>query len=130
MNGFSPDVMVSTATPLPAMPPLHSQSFSAAPMLSPQSIPDSPMIMTVIPAEGPMAGGTTVAIIGDRFTPDLIMLFGGRPARLERVSPTFIQCLSPAASSAGLVNVTIQGSPATSGSPPCRFKYNEMDADL
>lgn len=110
--------------------PMMSPPPVAIPHSIPQPVANAPSITTVIPAEGPMGGGTIVAVIGDHFTPDLIVLFGGRTAKLERVNPTFIQCLSPPASVAGLVEVTIQGVPRSQGLPPNYFKYNAMDSDL
>lgn len=114
------DMLVSLS-PTPYGPP-------PAQIMPPPS--NAPTITTVIPAEGPVAGGTTVAIIGDHFSPDLVILFGGRTAKLERVSPTFIQCLSPPAHAACVVQVTIQGVWRLPESPPSYFKYNMMDTDL
>ena len=107
-----------------------SPAFPAPPTTQPLS--NVPIIMTVIPSEGPMAGGTTVAIIGDHFSPELIVLFGGRTAKLQRISSTVIQCLSPPASFAGTVEVSIHRVPT---SPPVSrtrnyFRYNMLDSDM
>ena len=75
----------------------------------PKPAPNAPIVSTVIPAEGPMAGGTTVAIIGANFTPGLVVLFGDRIAKLQRIDPTFIQCSAPPAAAPGHVEVTISG---------------------
>jgi hypothetical protein len=100
-----------------------------APVPPPQPAANAPMISTIIPAEGPMAGGTTVAIIGANFTPGLNIMFGDRSARVQRIDPTFIQCQSPPAAIPGSVEVTITGV-ARSPMGPCLFKYNMMDTDL
>lgn len=96
----------------------------------PQPPANAPMISTVIPAEGPVAGGTTVAIIGANFTPGISVLFGDRTAKLQRVDPTFIQCMAPPAAAAGSVEVCIPGGVSLPGQQPTTFKYNMMDMDL
>ena len=92
--------------------------------------PNAPMISTVIPAEGPVAGGTTVAIIGANFTPGIVVMFGDRTAKLQRVDATFIQCMAPPAAAPGIVEVSIAGAIKMPGAPPSLFKYNMMDMDL
>ena len=130
-NGFLPRESTERNPHAPRMlPPMFRPSPAAFRPSSPHSVPNAPTITTVIPAEGPVAGGTTVAIIGEHFSHENIVLFGGRPAKLERVSPVVIQCLSPSAVAAGVVEVTIQEVPTTGGASPNYFKYNEMNADL
>jgi hypothetical protein len=134
MNEQSMDYRQHSLSPYPAsMPPVPPPQL--APIPSPYtatSLPNlnPPSILTVIPAEGPVAGGTTVAIIGTNFVPGIAIMFGDRPAKLQRIDPTFIQCTSPPAVRAGIVDVSIQGVVRAVGMPPAFYKYNMMDADL
>ena len=107
----------------------HAQSSTPIPSPMAPHV-NAPTISTIIPAEGPMAGGTTVAIIGANFSPGVVVMFGDRTARLERVDPTFIQCQSPPAAAPGIVEVSIAGAVRNPGAPPMVFKYNMMDTDL
>ena len=121
-------------------PYFHDSSGPVEPNLSPMAPPlpvtepltNVPIIMTVIPSEGPMAGGTTVAVIGDNFSPELVILFGDRTAKLLHVSSTVIQCLSPPAPVANSVEVSIQGVPLSPLNLPKRncFRYNMLDSDM
>ncbi|ORY24069.1 hypothetical protein BCR39DRAFT_338135 [Naematelia encephala] len=118
------DMLASIATqplgqvPRPQPPPAH---VSSAPQ---------PSIHTVIPAEGGMAGGDTIAIIGANFAPGITIMFGDRIARIEEVLPTFVKVRSPPAVQPGTVEVTVQGIQRPLGFPACLFKYNLGDSDL
>ena len=122
------DEMLATLARVQTQSQSQSQPMGGVP--PPQPAPNAPIISTVIPSEGPMAGGTTVAIIGANFSPGLVVLFGDRTAKLERVDPTFIQCQAPPAALPGFVEISIAGVPKFPGSAPSLFKYNMMDTDL
>ena len=96
----------------------------------PQPAPDAPRIATIIPAEGPVAGGTTVAVIGMNFAPGTVVLFGDRAAKVQVVQPGFIQCQAPPSAIAGVVEVSIGGVLHPQDLPPQLYKYNMMDTDL
>jgi hypothetical protein len=111
-----------------SIPGVLAPQRAVSPPLAPN--PNSPSILTVIPSEGPVAGGTTVAIIGTNFTQGIAVMFGDRPAKIQKIDPTFIQCLSPPAIGAGMVEVGIQGVVRSGTSAPSLFRYNMMDTDL
>ncbi len=56
-----------------------------------------PVITHVIPAEGPLAGGITVAIAGQRFAPGMVIMFRIACAKTTFVSESFVQCTLPPA---------------------------------
>ncbi|WVQ79154.1 hypothetical protein IAT38_001250 [Cryptococcus sp. DSM 104549] len=91
--------------------------------------PPQPMITHVIPGDGPMAGGTTIAIAGSAFQPGMVVVFGQRPASTEFVSPGFMQCRLPPSAFAGVVEVTVQGAARDPGTGPMLFTYTDMDKD-
>ncbi|KAK8861605.1 hypothetical protein IAR55_002428 [Kwoniella newhampshirensis] len=87
-------------------------------------------ITHVIPGDGPMAGGTKIAIAGRAFQPGMVVVFGQRPAPTDFVSDGFVQCKLPPSSFPGEVEVTVQGSMRVPEAAPMLFKYNDMDKDL
>lgn len=86
-----------------------------------------PAITHVIPGEGPMAGGPTIAIAGQAFQPGMVVAFGQRPAATEFVSSGFMQCKLPPSAFAGVVEVTIQGIGSVAGK--MLFSYTDMEKD-
>lgn len=93
-----------------------------------QPSPNAPVITHVIPAEGPVAGGITVAVAGQRFTPGVVVMFGSRVAKTTFVAEGFVQCTLPPAIQAGDVEVTVQG--AVRFDAAQTFKYTGMDKEM
>ncbi|WVQ93457.1 hypothetical protein IAU59_000531 [Kwoniella sp. CBS 9459] len=93
-------------------------------------LPPQPTITHVIPGDGPMAGGTKIAIAGRQFQPGMVVVFGQRPAPTDFVSDGFVQCKLPPSSFPGEVEVVVQGAVKVPGSAPQLFRYNNMDKDL
>jgi parallel beta-helix repeat protein len=95
----------------------NTATSSAALSLS-VSAPAAPTISTVVPASGPIAGGTAVTISGANFrTGDTVLFGSGTASAVQVVSSSQIQSITPA-ESAGLVSVTVQdssGQKATDG---------------
>ncbi|WRT65724.1 uncharacterized protein IL334_002672 [Kwoniella shivajii] len=87
-------------------------------------------ITDVIPGEGPTAGGKTIAIAGENFSPGMVVLFGQRPAHTQLVNNSFVKCILPPSSLPGPVEVSIQGAIKLSGQATQIFTYTEMDKDL
>lgn len=84
-------VFVDTATPTSLSSP--APVIAAAPSLQ--------------PSEGPLGGGTSVALAGQNFTPVTQLNFGGQPALNVIISgPAQIQATSPPSLTNGAVNLT------------------------
>lgn len=107
---------------------------SPLPQPAPIVMPPGPVakIITIIPAEGSIVGGDKVAIIGENFNPaaGITILFGDRTAKIDSISPTFVQVRAPPAPGAGYVEVTVQGSPRALDAPPCLYNYVACDPDV
>ncbi len=74
----------------------------------------APVVSSISPQGGPVAGGTTVTITGSNFVNGATVKFGGTAATGVVVnSPTSITCVSPA-EAAGTVDVTVTESSVTS----------------
>jgi hypothetical protein len=119
--------------PLPFdMDPLatHSPSAALQEMLASiaQPSPNAPVITHVIPAEGPVAGGITIAVAGQRFTPGVVIMFGGRVAKTTFVAEGFVQCTLPPAAEAGEVEVSVQDAIRLDAAQT--FKYTGMDKEM
>jgi YVTN family beta-propeller protein len=97
--GTSPVTASDAYTYLPANPPITG-----------------PQVTAVTPPTGPAAGGTGVTISGTGFSGATSVDFGGLPASSFTVdaSGTSISAVSPAASAAGSVDVTVTVASATS----------------
>ena len=93
-------------------------------------IPPQPLVSHVIPAEGPMAGGTQVAIAGQRFAHGMTIMFGTRIAKTTVVSDSFCTCELPPAAEAGLVDVAVQGAIRRQGDKVETFRYLGMDKEM
>ena len=118
---------VSPTSSLPAISPVPSHQ----PVILPQQPPPNmPRMSTIIPSDGPVAGGTTVAIIGMNFAPGSVVLFGDRIAKVQVVQSGFIQCQAPPAPGPGTVEVAIAGVPMLQGVEQQFYRYNMMDTDL
>jgi hypothetical protein len=84
----------------------------------------APTVLSIMPASGPIAGGTIVIITGTNFTGATAVSFGGTPASSFTVnSSSQITALAPAGA-AGAVDVTVTtrgGASASSGAD--QFTY-------
>jgi hypothetical protein len=86
----------------------------------------APVVTAITPTIGPLAGGTSVIITGTNFSYATAVDFGSNPATgvVVNSSGTEITVESPAASSAGTVNVTVTTPGGTSSvSPADQFTY-------
>ncbi len=84
--------------------------------------PTGPTITSITPDSSPLAGGGTATIIGTNLSSISAVNFGATPAtNVKGVSSTEITATIPAATSPGLVNVTVQASSTTS--PGVGFMY-------
>lgn len=83
-----------------------------------------PAVSGLSPAEGPLAGGTTVTITGANFGSDSVASFGGTVASTTVVSATELVATTPAASAARVVNVTVStGGVQTRATTGNEFSY-------
>lgn len=112
--------------PIPPQSSFPALVPAPAPALTAPQAPQ-PAITHVIPGEGPMAGGPTIAIAGQAFQPGMVVVFGQRPAATEFVSSGFMQCKLPPSAFAGVVEVTIQGIGSVAGKMV--FSYTDMEKD-
>lgn len=112
----------------PRMPTLPINQIPPVP--PPQPAPNPATISVVIPAEGPVSGGTRIAVIGSGFAPGIVVMFGERTAKLEKIDPTVIQCLSPPSAEPGDVPIIISGSMPLAGEKQHYFKYIHSELDL
>jgi hypothetical protein len=100
------------------------------PLAMPLNIPPQPVVSHVIPSEGPMAGGTQVAVAGQRFAPGMTIMFGSRVAKTTVVSESFCTCELPPAAEPGLVEVGVQGAVRRVGEKVETFRYLGMDREM
>jgi hypothetical protein len=75
---------------------------------APPPVPLAPVVTTVNPSSGPLAGSTSVTIEGENLLGAAYVLFGSAEAKsFEVLSPTEITALSPPGSAAGRVAVSV-----------------------
>lgn len=76
----------------------------------------SPVVTSVLPNAGPLAGGTAVQINGSNFTSDAVVFFGTTQVPTTFVSPILLQAVSPPSNTtaASIVDVIVQSSAGTS----------------
>ncbi len=67
--------------------------------------------------------GTAVAVLGERFTPGMIVLFGGDHAQVNSVTPDTIRVLTPD-HKAGFVDVVVIQPDGTRASLPSAYLYS------
>jgi len=121
-------VTLISATQINAMTPSHTAGTvnltvsntggSSASKSSCYTYSNAPGISSISPNAGPVAGGTSVTIIGTGFQSGAIVSFGAVLASATVINSTQIQAVTPA-EAAGTVNVTVQnpnGSRVTSNS--------------
>jgi uncharacterized protein YneF (UPF0154 family) len=82
-----------------------------------------PVVLALIPAAGPLAGGGNVEIVGTGFTGATAVTFGGAPATLpDEHTDTGITVAAPTAAEAGPVSVTVV-TPAGTGTGGPSYTY-------
>ena len=74
-----------------------------------------PIVTSVSPTSGPLAGGTTVTITGSGFTGAMAVKFGTNAASFLFVSATSITAMSPAGSGTVDITVTTPGGTSATG---------------
>ncbi len=85
--------------------------------------PSGPVLYYLSPTEGPIGGGTEVTIIGDGFTPETTVTFGGVTATGVVVDSTVvIRAISPPGG-VGRVDVAVNSGGGESATLPNGFEY-------
>ncbi len=69
--------------------------------------PSAPAVTGISPAIGPVKGGKAVTITGKNLTQPAAVQFGSTPAAIVSGTATQIVATSPAAASAGTVDITV-----------------------
>ncbi|MCL5289261.1 MAG: IPT/TIG domain-containing protein [Acidobacteria bacterium] len=88
----------------------------------------APVVSSVTPSSGPVAGGTTVTITGANFVAGATVTFGANPATgVVFNSATSLTAVSPAGA-AGAVSVTVTNPSTQSGTLPLAFTYAQPPA--
>jgi ELWxxDGT repeat protein len=82
-------------------------------------------LTAVSPAEGSVAGGTSITISGANFTQQSTVKIGGRPATITSITPTQIVALTPV-SLEGPAHVTVTLSPGLFSSLAHAFTYTPV----
>ncbi|MFO0751433.1 MAG: IPT/TIG domain-containing protein [Myxococcota bacterium] len=78
---------------------------------------DQLLVLSAIPAEGPLSGNQVVAIAGQGFAPGAIVYFGSLPAsQVNVLGPTALTLRTPAGAAAGQVDIRVEV-PQASGPP-------------
>src|SRR6185503_1102872 len=81
----------------------------------------SPVITTLINAQGPVAGGGTTFIIGSQYLPGTTVTIGGSPATIQYLSPLTMLVGVPPGAMPGLVPIVV--SSATGCSATASYLY-------
>jgi hypothetical protein len=76
-----------------------------------------PKVATIVPASGPVSGGTTVAIGGSDFTEVRGVAFGGVPAAFTVLGEGLITAVAPPSATRASVPVTVTTAAGTATSP-------------
>ena len=87
----------------------------------------APTVSAISPIAGPLAGGTVVTVTGTGFVGASAVMFGGTAGTITAVSATQVSATSPAATVAGVVDVTVitSGGPNVTG-PADQFAYQAV----
>ncbi len=81
-----------------------------------------PVVASVSPSKGPVAGATTVTITGSHFTTVTSVKFGGKPASIATRSPTKLKVTDPTGTP-GAVSVSVTTTFGGTGTMPSAFTY-------
>ncbi|KAJ3119471.1 SPT3 Dosage dependent suppressor of Ty-induced promoter mutations-like protein [Nowakowskiella sp. JEL0407] len=88
----------------------NNQFFASivAPQLNNLSV-TNPVVLRVIPSEGPMHGGLEITVLGSGFRDGLTVKFGDNPATITQIwSSTTLVCILPPSPFSGAVPVSIK----------------------
>jgi hypothetical protein len=85
----------------------------------------APAITSVTPAVGPIAGGTTITILGSLFLPGAQVVIGTQPATNIHVSSdgTTIVCATPAVGGSGAVDINVLNPDGQTSNFPLGFFF-------
>ncbi|MFJ1651255.1 IPT/TIG domain-containing protein [Streptomyces sp. NPDC088337] len=105
---------VVSATQITVVTPAHAAGAAAVTVTTPggTSNPlsyvylDPPILISVIPGQGPTYAGAVVTLTGSNLTTTTGVEFGGVPASFTVLSPTSVTAVAPAGA-AGVVTVTV-----------------------
>lgn len=130
----SPNGLRTSASPMP-LPHSFNQSaamhhgavYNGVPAHNFQPPAEPAVIRKVIPGDGPKSGGIEVTVVGERFTREVIIVFGDSEAKTEFWSPNCIVCVLPPSPATGTVPVTVKGQAPNPQRQPARFTYNNED---
>jgi hypothetical protein len=87
----------------------------------------APVLLSVSPSHGPLAGGTTVTLSGSYFQEGITVRFGTRDATdVQWLTSTEVICLTPPATTAGAVNVRVTHHDGQQGELFEGFVYDEV----
>ncbi|KAI8332525.1 hypothetical protein EDC96DRAFT_451540, partial [Choanephora cucurbitarum] len=85
-----------------------------------------PTVVSVVPDKGPLMGGREITLFGHDFSPDLILMFGHRPAVILQCHLTHLVCILPPADRAGRCLISFQDTPLIRACPvPPTFDYHD-----
>ena len=90
--------------------------------------PSAPVVSSVSPNTGPVAGGTQVTISGQNFVSGCTAKFGGVEAQTTFVASSRLNAVTPAQTSAGPVKVRVDNPDQQSSVLPGGFQYVEPQA--
>ncbi|KAJ1551499.1 SPT3 Dosage dependent suppressor of Ty-induced promoter mutations-like protein, partial [Nowakowskiella sp. JEL0078] len=111
----------------------NSNHFLALTEINPltNSIIPNPVIMKVIPSEGPMHGGLEITVLGSGFYDGITAVFGDNAASSTQVwNQSTIVCILPPSVVSGPVPITIKEHPTPQG-VSCNFLYtDDLDRSL
>ena len=82
----------------------------------------APVLAGLLPAAGPSAGGTAVALSGAGFQAGAAVAFGGTPASVVSVTDAAIAVIAPA-HAAGAVDVTVENPDGQAVTLPAAYAY-------
>ncbi|XP_063063835.1 plexin-A1-like [Engraulis encrasicolus] len=87
----------------------------------------SPFFLRVVPAQGPISGGTRITIEGSHLNAgsSVAVSIGRQPCLVKKRTPKEIVCMTPAGLAAGSVPVTVDIDAAELRNPEVRFNYTE-----
>ncbi len=85
-----------------------------------------PVLASVLPANGPVAGGNVVTVAGEGFTSGTSVAFDGVDGAVTARTATLIEVVAPARP-AGTVTVTVRNEDGQTSSLPDAYTYEEED---
>ena len=84
-----------------------------------------PVVTSIIPTEGPLAGGTSVSISGRNLAGSVAVYFGSLSAHFTNVSDSALTAISPGSLQPGPAPVTVTTATGPSGGKATTFTYTE-----